>query len=37
MLITSIPLSSENWEPLNEGEVVVFKDGAMIKSVKIAA
>jgi len=37
MLVASIPLSSENWEPLNEGELVVFKDGAMIKSVKIAA
>ena len=34
ILIASVPLSTENWSPLNEGELVVLKKGAIIQSVK---
>jgi glutamine amidotransferase len=37
ILIASVPLSTESWEPLGEGELVVLKDGAMLKSVKHAS
>jgi len=37
ILVASVPLSTESWEPLDEGELVVLKDGAIIKSVKHAS
>lgn len=36
ILVASVPLSTESWAPLEEGELVVLKDGAIIKSVKHA-
>ncbi len=36
ILVASVPLSTESWQPLDEGELVVLKDGAIIKSVKHA-
>ncbi|MFK7815190.1 MAG: class II glutamine amidotransferase [Gammaproteobacteria bacterium] len=34
ILVASVPLSTESWQPLDEGELIVLKDGAIIKSVK---
>lgn len=34
ILVASVPLSTESWVPLEEGELVVLKDGVIIKSVK---
>ncbi len=30
ILLASVPLSKESWQPLNEGEIVVIKDGRRI-------
>lgn len=34
ILVASVLLSAQSWEPHDEGELVVLKDGAIIKSVK---
>ncbi len=37
ILVASVPLSMESWEPFDEGELVVLRDGVIIKSVKHAS
>lgn len=34
ILVASVPLTRENWSPLDEGEFVILKNGAIIQEVK---
>ena len=35
VLVASVPLTSENWQPLDEGEILVLRNGEKYNSVKI--
>ena len=35
VLVASVPLTSENWQPLDEGEILVLRNGEKFNTVKI--